>query len=207
MTTSHSGEDISVATLNILTLYETENKVVTAVTDNAENMKKAISKDLKKHNHFCVAHTLNLSVQDAIKENKDLETTLCNCRALVTYFKKSNLASYKLKEVQQQMNLPLLALIQDISTRWNSELSMLERLLELRVPITVTLASLENAARNLDLEEWTVVQEVIPVLKPLLLMTEKLSGELYPTMSLIVPLIRGLQKSLKKKETTTTVAS
>jgi hypothetical protein len=204
--TSHTGENISKAISTVLEKFNITDKVVTAVTDNGSNMKKAISDELKKHNHFCVAHTINLSVQDAIGMNVQFSSILTKCRALVTYFKKSNVAAYKLREVQQQMGLPVLALVQDVATRWNSELMMLERLLELKLPVTVALASLTNAERNLESEEWNAIQEVIAIFKPVLSVTEKLSGELYPTMSLVVPIIRGLQKSLQKKITNTSIA-
>lgn len=44
---SHTGENISNAILDILNNYEIDDKVVTVVTDNAENVKKAVSKGLK----------------------------------------------------------------------------------------------------------------------------------------------------------------
>lgn len=101
--------------------------------------------------------------------------------------------------MQEQMNLSKFKPVQDVSTRWNSSLMMLERLLVFKVPMTVALASLTNAEKNLEAEEWVVVEDAIQVLKPMLSMTEKLSGELYPTMSLIVPLTRGLQRAITKK--------
>ncbi|XP_046666815.1 E3 SUMO-protein ligase ZBED1-like [Homalodisca vitripennis] len=197
---AHTGENIAEAIRNILEKFRVTDKVITVVTDNAENMRKAISKDLNMHHHPCVAHTLNLCVQDAINSNVEFSAILSKCKKLVGYFKRNNNAAYKLKEIQEQMNLPVVCVVQDVATRWNSSLMMLERLLKLKLPLTVALASLTDAEeRNLDADEWIIIEETIPVLKPALSMTEKLSGEQYPTMSLIVPLIRGLQKSLQKK--------
>lgn len=207
LTTAHTGENIAEAIMNIFQNYNIADKIVTIVTDNGSNMKKAVSEYLKKYNHFCVAHTLNLSVQETVSGSKEFQPILVQCRSLVSHFKRSSTAMYKLREAQKQLNLPPLVLIQDVSTRWNSELMMLERLLEVKVPLSVALASLTNAPKNLEAEEWVIVKEAVAVLKPLHAITEKLSGELYPTMSLCVPLIRGLQRTIKKKDTSTVVAT
>lgn len=118
--TTHTGENIGEAITNILETFHVLHKVVTIVTDNGSNMKKAVSDYLKKYNHYCVAHTLNLCVQDAVNANKEFLTIVSKCKAIVSYFKRSSIAAYKLREIQLQMNLPVLVLIQDVSTRWNS---------------------------------------------------------------------------------------
>lgn len=203
--TDHSAINIGQAILDILSKWQITDKIVTVVTDNAANMKKAVLEHLRKNHHPCVAHTLNLSVQDSIKYNPNLDNLLSKCRSIVTYFKQSNVAAYKLRELQQQMGINELKLKQDVPTRWNSAVVMLERLCKLKLPLSATLSSLVNAPSNLDGSEWEAVDDCIQIFKPVLILTEDLSGQTYSTMSRITPLIRGLQFELKNKSPTTDV--
>lgn len=66
------------------------NKIVTIVSDSEANIKNAINEHLKKYHHPCVAHTLNLSVNDAINKNTELFQVLKTCRAIVGHFKHSS---------------------------------------------------------------------------------------------------------------------
>ncbi|KAJ8940715.1 hypothetical protein NQ318_009118 [Aromia moschata] len=86
------------------------------------------------------------------------------------------------------MGLPLIKTKQAVDTRWNSLLIMLERLLEIKDPLSVAIT---NAS------DWSVISDCLPVLKPLELTTTELSGEKYVTMSSVIPLVRGLQHNLK----------
>lgn len=79
---SHTSKNISEAILSILERFNITHIVVTVVTGNGSNMKKVISENLRKYNHFYVAHTLNLSIQDAITENKEFVSVLTKCRTL-----------------------------------------------------------------------------------------------------------------------------
>lgn len=52
-----------------------------------------------------------------MKENQQLSKLVEKCRAIVSHFKQSNQAAYKLREIEQQMNLEPLKLNQDVQTR------------------------------------------------------------------------------------------
>jgi len=43
---------------------------------------------------------------------------------------------------------------------------MLERLVKLKEPLTIAIISLIEAPVNLDHDEWNVVEDIIPMLKP-----------------------------------------
>lgn len=201
----HSGLNISEAIKSILDKWEINEKVVTVVTDNAKNMKKAVINDLKITHHPCVAHTLNLLVQDAIKDNAKLNELLTKCRAIITYFKQSTKAVYKLREVQNQMGLQELKLKKDVPTRWNSTVIMMERLTKVKSPLSAVLPFFQAAPNNLEASEWAAIDDCVGVLKFFLSMTEELSGEMYPTVSRITPLIRGLNSRIKNKNVTTDI--
>lgn len=201
-----TGLNIARKIYNILNKWEIMDKVVTIVSDNGSNIKSAINDHLKKYHHPCVAHTLNLYVGDSIKANDKFISILKKCRALVFYFKMCT-PSEKLKNTQEQMGFPVLKVKEDVSTRWNSSLKMFERLIEIKNAITVTLTSLPKAPNNLDGTDWSIILDCIPVLKPIETLTIVLSAEKYPTISMIIPLIRGLQHTLKHVNTITEVGT
>lgn len=202
---SHTGEHIAEVLTTILNDWNIFNKIVTVVSDNAANVKKAIKEHLQKHHHPCIAHTLNLSVTDALSDNKKLSQILKKCRALVGHFKYSALASDKLRAVQQQMNLPILKVKQDVPTRWNSCFLMIQRLSQIKDPLCVAVTNLQKSPEFLDADEWKVLDDCIDVLKSANDLTNILSAENYPTISLIIPLIRGFQFTLKNVNTQTEV--
>jgi len=63
-------------------------------------------------------------------------------------------------------------------TRWNSTLVvMMERLLQLKEPITIVIMALRESLPNLSSDEWDVVEDCIPLLKPIDTMTVELLTE------------------------------
>lgn len=192
----HTGENIAASLKLIFDEWEINNKIVTVVSDNGANIKNAINQHLYKHHHPCVAHTLNLSVNEAINNNSELSQILQTCKTIVGHFKHSTSATEKLKMYQNQMGLPQLKVKQDVSTRWNSKLILMERLLQIKAPLSAAITSLPRAPNGLTAVEWELIEDCIPLLKPFESMTTELSGEKYPTLSMVIPLIRGLQFTL-----------
>jgi len=106
---------------------------VAVVTGGGANIKAAIR--LMNLSHLpCIAHKLNLVVQQALKlsddegvgpENNsdegDLKKILKKCRTIVGFFKRSEIGNRMLVEKQKQLgSSTILKLKQDIRTRWNS---------------------------------------------------------------------------------------
>lgn len=205
----HTAENIALAIQEVIDQWEISSKVVTIVTDNAAAMKKAVSECLNKRNHFCVAHTLNLAVKDCLeKETFDLagnastcqlQQLLAKCRAIVSHFKHSTKASYALLKMQKQLNVNTLKLKQDVRTRWNSIFYMLERLLEVKIPLSATLPQLDTSPPNLDSNEWIITEDMVTLLRPFENVTVILSGEKYPSLSSVIPLVLGLQNAIENK--------
>ncbi|XP_060836462.1 E3 SUMO-protein ligase ZBED1-like [Rhopalosiphum padi] len=204
---SHTGVNIANLLSDILNEWGIKDKIVTIVSDNGSNIKNAINVHLSKHHHPCVAHTLNLSINEAILSNKDFLGVLKKCRTLVGHFKHSVFASEKLKELQTQMGLPVLKVIQDVSTRWNSSVHMLDRLVQIKAPLSAAMTFLPRAPDLLTALDWELITDCLPILKPFDVMTVELSGEIYPTLSSVIPLVRGLQHTLKSIITNTTAGN
>ncbi|XP_076670787.1 LOW QUALITY PROTEIN: E3 SUMO-protein ligase ZBED1 [Andrena cerasifolii] len=201
----HTIEYITSIIQDTLTEFNIADKTVAVVTDNAANMIGAV-RSLGYLHLPCAAHTLNLVVNDSISAIPDIVSTLKTCRSIVTHFKTSVTAADKLRAIQAQMELQHLKLKQDIHTRWNSSLIMLERLFALRVPLSAAVVSLPKFPRSsetLNEEQWKMIEDVIPLLKPIEYITTDLSAEKYSTASKIVPLITGIQNAIENITPTT----
>lgn len=69
--------------------------------------------------------------------------------------------------MQLQMALPGLEVLQEVSTRWNSTLHMIERLLLIREPLSTVVSSLTTGPTFLAAVEWEMLSYWVPLLKPL----------------------------------------
>ena len=75
------------------------------VTDNAANVVAAVRHTGWTHVPF-FAHTLNLSVSEAIKADTKIHQLRKSCRDIVSFFHRSVKASENLKEIQLQLGIP-----------------------------------------------------------------------------------------------------
>lgn len=81
----------------------------------------------------CFAHTINLVVEDGLKNTRDLQEIIGKCKSIVTHFKRSAKATDILRKEQEKRNENQLKLLQDIVTRWNSIYYMIKRILEMGI--------------------------------------------------------------------------
>ena len=141
--------------------------------------------------HPCAAHTLNLCVVDGLKKIKEFREVIDKCRKIVNIFKNSVLAADKLEQNQISAGLKPLKVKKDVVTRWNSQLIMIRRLIEIRATISKTLSDLIKSFLQLSDYEWNILGDAVQILDPFELITRELSGEKFVTASLIIPLIEG----------------
>ena len=189
----HTAENISHEIRRVCQEWEIDNKIVAIVTDNAANM-VAAARNLGWQNIPCFAHTLNLIVQNALGEIRELQVKV---KTAVEYFKRSPHALSKLKEVQKQMGLPEQTLKQEVQTRWNSTLTMFESLVKSREAVVATLAIM-NPAITISREDFEILEEICKILKPFLLITEDVSSEKQVTISKLILFSRCLKKYFDK---------
>ncbi len=125
---------------------------------------------------------------------------LSSARKLVGHFRHSCKATQALKD-KQLTGKKAKKVIQDVPTRWNSSLYMLERLLELHVPILAVLSD-KNVSKTCDAEldlstrQWLLADELVKVLKPFELATTLLSAEQNVSLSCVIPIVEGLYRGL-----------
>ncbi|CAH1111733.1 unnamed protein product [Psylliodes chrysocephalus] len=177
--------------------WEISKKSTCIVTDNASNMFKAC--DLLKIRHLgCYAHTLNLVVQENLKLVA-LQSILTRCKYVVRHFKSSTHDMNLFKKEQQNgdvtKNKPL-QLLQDVPTRWNSTLYMIQRIITTNNPLNRTLLNLRNAPSPFTIDEFSLLKDIEKCLECFEEATKQVSGSNYITVSLIIPLTLGIFKHL-----------
>ncbi|CAH0719244.1 unnamed protein product, partial [Brenthis ino] len=96
---------------------------------------------------------LNLAVQQVLGSSY-LNDLISKVKAIISYFKRSNLAWTKLKKKQEQANKVAKRPIQDVVTGWNSTLYMLNRIVELKDEIKCALSNLDTGAHILHYQCW-----------------------------------------------------
>lgn len=129
----------------------------------------------------CFAHTLQLSVKDGIDSSKQVTTTLAKVSKLVHHIKKSTNAIEKL-ELKNEKGVVL-----KNDTRWNSQLKMVRRILELDLEDVI-----ERRELQVSLRERAILQNFVSIFEQFEIATDFLQGEHYRSMSMAIPSYLGL---------------
>ena len=122
---AHTGSSIAEELQEILKNWKLpQDKISAITTDNGTNIVAALE-IVQWKRMPCFSHTLQLAVE-VVLTLPEVSRALARCRHLVAHSAKS---TYLLKQKQVNLHQKTLALVQDISTRWNSAYYMAERLL------------------------------------------------------------------------------
>lgn len=164
------------------------------VTDNARNISSALSHSGSNFEHIsCTAHTLQLAI-DAVKES-NMTDLLKRCKAIVTHYNHSNIASERLAETQKRLNLAPHKLIQMVNTRWNSIYLMQHGILEQKDAILIDLPKIKKG-QFMFARDWNMIESYVILLKPVFEATKELSREDIPTLSMVLPIIYTIEAKL-----------
>ena len=194
VSTSHNAENLAQELRQSLDEWGIYKKVLIVTTDNAANIRKAIVDEMSLTHLGCIGHTLQLSIGKAL-QLPPVARVLGRVRKLVDHFHKSTKATYELREKQERLELPNHELVQECKTRWGSTYMMLQRVQEQQPALcAVLIESTDRAIRFLlpDNPEWTLIEELMTILKPFHEATTMMSGSKYPTSSLLAPLLYKL---------------
>lgn len=193
ITDSHTGENIAEELTRICNKWNILDKLCSVVADNASNMISAI-KRMKQRYIPCFAHTLNLVVQDSLKNTEEVQAIKEKVKNIVTFFHHSVKASDKLCHLQEQNKLPAKKLIQDVPTRWNSTFYMLERFAEQSELVTTTLCLLGKKDMCISDGELELIHKTVKTLEPFEELTREMSTEKLTSVSKVIPIVRGMQE-------------
>ena len=201
---SHTGSAICAKFVSMLSEWDIKkHNVQLVLRDNAANMEKAM-RDATIPSYGCFAHSLQLVVNDGVFVQRSVNDLLAICRRIVGHFKRSTLASGKLKDIQKNLSLPQHNLKQDEPTRWNSSLYMIQSVVEQKMAIAAYGA--DGSIPILSASQLDIATKVINILTPIEEITRNVSAEA-ASISQVIPLVRALTKVLGKEVEDTGVRS
>ncbi|XP_053307096.1 uncharacterized protein LOC128469301 [Spea bombifrons] len=172
-------------------------KMGLVVTDGEANMVKAV-KDGDFVGLRCAAHILHLVVKAAFPTDGQcrLSKLVEKCRKIAGHFHRSVKATKQLREEQEKASLPEHHLLQDVVTRWNSTLEMMERILEQQQALQSMSSEQDiGVSRPLDKGEWAIMEQVVAVLKPFKDVTENLRQST-ASLGQVIPLFTYLTQKM-----------
>ena len=176
---SHTGENMAAKFDEMFHLWEiNKDQVHLVVHDNASNMVKAMS-DALLPDLGCLAHTLQLVVNDGVLSQRAVIDMLAIAR-------RSCLAYDHLRDIQRNLGLPQHRLVQDEPTRWNSTLHMLQRILEQKMALGAYAT--EHSIPQLTQNQLDLASKVVKVLAPIDEVTKSVSQDA-AAVSVVIPFV------------------
>jgi hypothetical protein len=164
------------------------------VRDNGANLRAAVRRS-SWNDVPCFAHTLQLSIADAISASDGMTNMLQKARRIVTHYHHSCVAMERIHSYQKARDQSELDFVMSCPTRWNSEYAMIDRLLQLKESVSADITAM-GILDNLTNSEWKLATGFSTVLKPFADATATSSGETYPTRSMVIPLRFNLKDVL-----------
>ena len=200
----HTGAAIAEELKRMVQRYGMKEKVSAVVHDQAANMELChaiLCEDEGWESVHCSAHCLQLCLKAGLSIPA-IDRLLGAARKLVGHFSHSVVATEELKTREAQMNMAEKKLVKDVATRWNSSFYMLDRLLELRWPVSAVLSDetvTKRADRYLDLQsdQWALATDLVDTLRPFEVATTFFSYEENASLSAVLPVLFGLLDGLR----------
>ena len=190
-------------------------KISAVVSDTTANMNLfgQILKDINVPHIYCTDHIIQCTTKKAFANSNYISTDqdsnhngfrlMSKCRSLVELFSKSCQKQELLLKQQSKMDLyrnklPLRT-VADVCTRWWSTHAMISRLLYLK-PAMDCLKADNQIPNNLCLidEEWSVIKDILSVLKPFKTAQKFLEGDKFVTISYIPLMIENIDNKLQE---------
>ena len=138
-----------------------------------------------------------IEILNAIKVQ--INETLTKCKHLVGSFRHSDGLLRRLKEKQRQLDYDVkIKLVQNVSTRWNSTLDMVDSILTNKDAIcSMALDPINSCIKDyVPLEtEFSLLDELSILLQPLQELTKVFSGRMYVTSTILYPSIHWLMNT------------
>ena len=207
MLADHTGQNIADTISAILENWKlNKDKLVAFTTDSGSNIVCAF-RILQDIHISCFGHNLDLAINKGLDNNR-LKKAIGRCHSLVELFHRSWKKTRDLRQKQEELGLPQHKIMGDVVTRWGSTYEMLERVIEQQQAISAVLAEdRKNWHRMPTDSEWSALESVVEVLKPLPYLTDALSGEKQMTASVFLPVLRHVESKLNISATDNQLAT
>jgi hypothetical protein len=182
-----------------------------AMNLSAQKILSVLDKDTDPINEEALArdrtieHTPNTPPANDFDPTEECDAAVAKifriARKIIAKIRKSNLLTEALEDILKKKCMPVLKLILDVRTRWNSTHFMVQRLLKLRPAIDI-LCVREPALYRLNLLlddfDWKWLGILDEVLEVYARPTTLVSGDTYPTLAYQLP--QYWQLALKLRE-------
>lgn len=114
----------------------------------------------------------------------------------MTFFHHSNPATIKLQELCSVNKRSRSKLQQENNTRWNSQFTMIDSILDLQNEVNAALVLMKRPDLVSSEEDLKILAGAREILKPFNDITKDLSSQFYPSLSKVIPSIRILLHNL-----------
>ena len=192
---SHTGEYLAEVYKKMFSNWNiSANQVHLVLRDNAANMAKAM-REASLPSFGCFAHSLQLVVHDGVLSQRAVVDLLATCRKIVGHFKHSPVAYSRLRSIQERLDIPQHRLQQDIRTRWNSSLHMVQSVVEQKMALAAYAT--ESDIPILSATQLDLAEKIVATLLPIDELTNSVSAD-SASVSVIIPFVKMLIKTLEK---------
>ena len=169
---------------------------LTFVSDNAGDIKSALSVTGKFNWLGCAGHNLNLVIKEAFKKVIGAAELLKKCKLLVQAINHSLPLLNCVRSLQEEFNIGINAILQEMIVRWWSILDMLKSIEKSFDPITLALVHCDKSHLALTSNDRSKIKEIIKLLEPFKLYVEMFSKETDVTVTLIKPYFQKLENKV-----------
>nr|XP_033780910.1 zinc finger BED domain-containing protein DAYSLEEPER-like isoform X2 [Geotrypetes seraphini] len=149
--------------------------------------------------HSCIACTLQLVVDDGLKEGVDkIQQLLGKCKKLESSINTSGKETEKI-ENKAQHHIPAAN-----TTCWNSMFSMVEAIVKIESAhhgLLLQITDELDSSVRLTAKDIATLKELHALLEPIATATHRLEVESVPTSGMVLPTVIGLSKALDEVQT------
>ena len=150
---------------------------MTFVSDNAGDIKSALSVTGNFHWLGCAGHHLNLVVQEAFKKVRVAAELLKKCKLLVQAINHSLPLLNYVRSLQVDFGIGIKAILQEMIVRWWSILEMFKSIEKSFDPIILALSRCDKSNLALSGTDLTKIKDIIKLLEPFKKYVELFSKE------------------------------
>ncbi|KAK0141639.1 Zinc finger BED domain-containing protein 1 [Merluccius polli] len=199
----HTGQEIARGLSEALESWGlNQDHLVCVTTDNASNNILALELMNETTRLQCFGHRLHLAIGRGVKVHQ-VERAVGVCKKIVAAFSNSWKRRRELAKAQAEQNppLPRHQLITETPTRWGSMQAMVERVIEQEKALSQVLRA-DKKTRHLvpTWQDMDVLESMNKALSPLKEFTDALSGELYPSVSYLKPVLHLFNNQILKHQ-------
>ena len=159
----------------------------------------AMRDHMRKDRVACFGHILHNAVMYSLIGKEEVKLAISSCKRFVSSFSCSFKKQRDLVTAQNDLNMPVKALMNESPTRWNSRYEMIKRVLLNEQPLRVVLSCRQYQHLLPSAAQFTILELIQKALEPFSFMTDLLSGNKDTTISSVIPLVEQIKKLCQPK--------